>query len=130
MESSVCDKACEILEKTEDGDKLSPAHLYLLQEAVNGNVTELGRQAFENLHSQVIAGTYQPPWFHGVEHMTQDHEGYVYWKGKHVEHYHGSVCHSEEGKRELEELARRCRILESEGAEINVQSAVWNWEDR
>jgi hypothetical protein len=52
---SVCDKACEILRRTNDGDDLSPEHLWLIQEMVNGHLNELGRQEFEKLYQS-------PPW--------------------------------------------------------------------
>jgi len=123
-----CEKACAILQKTNDGGDLDPGHLYLVQSAVNGILTEKGKQAFEDLCRQVEAG-YKKPWFHGIEHMTRDHEGYIYWKGKHVEHYsfYGPKAWEEEGK-EAQELARRCRHLESIGVEVNYSHAVWTWE--
>ena len=32
-------------------------------------------------------------WLHGVPGVTKDHEGYVYWRGRHVEHF--SYSHEE-----------------------------------
>ena len=127
MELSTCDKACEILKKTNDGDDLSPEHLYLIQEAVNEHLSEFGKQEFEKLSQSVLAG-YQKPWFHGIEHMTLDHEGYVLWKGKAVEHYDSPWRWSKEGKEAAEELAERCRHLESIGVELTIGNTIWLWE--
>lgn len=123
---SVCDKAIIILQETNDGDDLSPQHLYLLQEAVNGHLTELGKQKFEELCSSVQAG-YKKPWFHGIEHMTVDHEGYVLWKGKAVEHYDSPWRWSEEAKVQAEEIAVRCRHLESIGEVPGQGNVIWLW---
>ncbi|MDD5701049.1 MAG: hypothetical protein PHU23_03270 [Dehalococcoidales bacterium] len=121
-----CEIACEILQKTHDGDDLAPEHLYLLQNVVNGWVTKAGEEAFQIIHAQVMAGTYKKPWLCGVENLTRDHEGYVYWKGQHVEHY--SHDNYEDMKRDAEDLGRRCRYLESIGVEVNCSHAIWTWE--
>ena len=127
MSQSVCDKACEILRRTNDGDDLSPEHLWLLQEMVNGHLNELGEQEFEKLYQSALAG-YQKPWFHGIENMTVDHEGYVRWKGKEVEHYDSPWRWTEEARVQAEELARRCRHLESIGVETTMGNTVWLWD--
>lgn len=127
MSQSACDKACEILRRTNDGDDLSPEHLWLLQEMVNGHLNELGEQEFEKLYQSALAG-YQKPWFHGIEHMTVDHEGYVRWKGKEVEHYDSPWRWTEEARVQAEELARRCRHLESIGVETTMGNTVWLWD--
>jgi len=122
-----CDLACEILQKTNDGDDLDPRDLKLVENAVNGFLTEAGYQAFQELHQKVLNG-YTPRWFH-VEHLTRNHIGYVYWKGHRVEHYDSPWAYSPEGKKAAEELARRCRILEAEGQELNVNTAIMRWPD-
>lgn len=122
------EKACEILQATNDGNDLTPEDLYLLQGAVNGGLTFIGDVAFVNLHQQVIKGEYKykKPWLHGVEHLTIDHEGFVYWKGHHVEHFTPRFIG---GMREQsQELGRWCQILEDNGIKISVGSAVWNYE--
>ena len=126
MLQSVCDKACFILQKTNDGEDLSPEHLYLLQEMVNGHLNELGEQEFEKLFLSAQAG-YVKPWFHGIEHLTINHVGYVLWKGKVVEHYDSPFCWSKEGKASAEELAKRCLHLESIGQAPSVGTVIWNW---
>lgn len=104
------EKAIEILEKTNDGDDLSPEHLYLTECAVNGFLTEEGAKAFEELYQAVLAG-YKKPWYFGIENLTVDHQHYVYWKGIGVEHF--DRLWSEDAKGWATEVARRCKILES-----------------
>ena len=85
---------------------------------------------FNELHDEVISGRYKAPCLHGIEHLTRDHAGYVYWKGQHVEHYNGPWCYSREGKTQATELARRCRYLESIDAMISCKNAVWLWDEK
>lgn len=120
--------AIEILQKTNDGDDLDPQDLKLVEMAVNGFLTEAGYQAFNELHQKVLKG-YTKPWFHDIEHMTRDHVGYIYWKGHRVEHYDSPWAYSQGAKKQAEELARRCRILESEGQELTVSTAVMRWPE-
>ena len=56
--------------------------------------------------------------------LTRDGEGYVYWKGVHVEHYSYSL---ETMAEQAAELARRCEHLESIGVPVTTGSAVWCW---
>lgn len=118
MESAqfeVADKAIEILQRTRDGDTLDARDIKLVEHAVNGALNEEGQELFEALHSSVISGSYATTrhWFHGIEHMTRDHQGYVYWKGRQIEHYsHSDLA---ESKRDALDLARLCRTFESKG---------------
>jgi len=124
--SDTCDKACKILEATNDGDDLDPNHLKLVELAVNGFLNESGEEAFDDLCRQVEQG-YQKPWFHDIENLTIDQVGYVYWKGKIVEHYDSPYCWSEDAKVSAQEVARRCRILEYAGKEVNTTTVIWRW---
>jgi hypothetical protein len=63
-------KAIEIIEKTNDGDDLSPSHLKLTENAVNGFLNELGQQEFDKLYTAVSHGNYKQPYLQGVEFMT------------------------------------------------------------
>lgn len=125
-----CEMVSEILSRTADGDDLDPDHLWLLQECVNGNLNESGDKLVREIHDQVMAGSYRKPWLCGVENLTRDHQGYVYWKGIRVEHYSfpGKGAH-ERMKAAAEELARRCRILESKGIPVSCTTAVWHWDN-
>lgn len=127
MAQSTADKACEIIRRTNDGDDLAPEHLYLVQEMVNGHLNEQGEIAFEELYQSVLRG-YKKPWFHGIEHLTRDHEGYIYWKGKVVEHYDSPWAGTAEGREAANRLAARCRHLESIGVEPSSTTAIWHWE--
>ena len=122
------DMAIEVLGKTRDGNDLAPEHLKLVELAVNGYLNEAGEVAFYDLYAQVQAG-YAKPWLQGVEHLTRDHEGYVYWKGQHIEHWDGSLAYSENGREPAQELARRCKILEEQGEPINGNTIVWKWNE-
>ena len=46
---TLIDKACTILEKTNDGSNLTPQHLKLIENAVNGFLNEKGLKAFDEL---------------------------------------------------------------------------------
>jgi hypothetical protein len=124
------DMACEILQKTNDGDDLDPKHLYLVQEWVNENLNEYGKQLFRELHAQVAAGTYVKPWFHGIEHLTRNHHGYVFWKGVEIEHYSFSGKDAWEREEEAAiELARRCLLLEALYIQPTCKRVIWRWSD-
>ncbi len=126
--SETCDMACFILQNTDDGDSLAPEHLSLLQSAVNGWMTPEGLEAFRALHESVRKG-YIKPWFHGIENLTNDNVGYLYWKGQCVEHYDLPWAYSEEARKSAEVLADRCRQLEAERKAVNVNTAIWRWPD-
>ena len=123
-----CDKSCEILHRTDDGDDLDPDHLKLVELAVNGFLNEKGVAAFEKLYSDVKAG-YKKPWFHGIENLTIDNVGFVYWKGIQVEHYNLGWHRSAEAKKQAEEVARRCRLLEEHGERVSYATVIWKWKD-
>jgi hypothetical protein len=127
MKENTCDKAIAILQATSDGDKLDPLDLKLVESAVNGFLNEEGIKVFNKLHETIAAGKYKHPWFHGIENMTLDHVGYVYWKGARVEHYEQPWAYSKEAKENAQELKRRCELLESKGILLNITTVIWNW---
>lgn len=124
---SLCDQACDILRSTHDGNDLAPRDLALLERAVNGYLIAGETQIFLELHRRVMSGEYQHPWFHGFEHLTIDHEGFVLWKGQAVEHYSPRWASSEQAKIQATELVRRCRILDSYGIVPTTMTTVWHW---
>jgi len=128
MTASHADAAIEILRLTRDGDDLDPKHLKLVELAVNGMLNETGLTLFRELHAQVQQG-YLKPWFHGVEHVTRNHEGYVLWRGKPIEHFSGDYAISDEAAIYVNELARRCAILEAQGVTPDTNHVVWRWND-
>ena len=125
------DMIIEILEKTNDGNDLSPLHLKLVELTANDFLSEAGEIALYELYANVKKG-YVKPWFLGVEHMTRDHEGFVYWKGIQVEHYdHDHWCsegYQERMFNDAKEIERRCKILESADLKVNSMNTVWNWD--
>ncbi len=127
--SDTCNKACDILKLTNDGDDLDPMQLSYLESAVNGFLTEEGLKVFNELHRLVTTGQYKKPPFHGIENLSIDQVGYVYWKGKCVEHYTLSWSYSEEAHKAALELARRCKLLEEKGITPDTNSAIWNWAE-
>lgn len=127
MSDSIHDLAIEIIVATNDGDDLAPHHLKLVEMAVNGFLDKQGETVFRELAENVRNG-YTKPWFHGIEHLTFNQEGFVYWKGVQVEHYTPSWAYSEDAKRKATVLAERCIHLEAIGEEVNGATAVWDWE--
>lgn len=123
------EKALEILERTEDGEKLHPFDLKLLEMAVNGFLSDAWLVKFEELHADVMAGRYQSAFeaaFHGIAGLRIDRQGYVYWQGVRVEHYDMPWCWGEEARGHAHELAARC--LRYEDAELAVRPGIV-WED-
>jgi|SRR5579864_6721579 len=119
--------ALEIIRATHDGSTLAPQHLKLVESAVNGFLNEQGEKAFQQLHTEVLAGSYRWPWFKGIEHLLLDHVGYVCWKGHTVEHFELPYANSEESTPYAREIARRCAILDAHGIAPTTHAIVW-WE--
>lgn len=117
-----------ILSKTNDGEKLDPSELYLLQEAVNGNLNQRGIEIFTNLYERVDKGEYIKPFLCGIEPFTLDLEGYVYYKDKQVEHFAYTHMGRKEMEKELEILKRRCQYLESIDVELSTITLIWRWD--
>ena len=76
----------EVLQYSNDGEALSPRHLKLVEMAANGVASEAGLAELERIKAALQAGTYQD-WYFGLEGLTLDHQGWVYYRGKRVEHY-------------------------------------------
>ena len=123
------EKALAVIRGTRDGNDLAPEHLKLVELVVNGRAQDDMLAALDRLYEDVVADRYRPPWFHGLEHLTRDLDGYVYWKGQEVEHYAAYYAHSEKGARKARVLAQRCRYLEAVGAPINSEVTVWRWQE-
>lgn len=128
---SIFDQTIFILENTNDGDDLTGHHLKLVESGVNGFLSEAGEVALMELYQSVKKG-YSKPNFLGIENMTRDQEGFVYWKGVQVEHYDHDYWASEgwydRMVKDAKELERRCKIIEDAGLKVNTSSVIWNWE--
>lgn len=121
--------SCEILRATKDGEELAPPDLKIVELAVNGFLNNAGEAIFMGLHRNAtkLEG-YTAPWFLGIEHMTRDHQRYVYWKGVRIEHFDHDHWQQEGWRGRMraaaESLAARCRALESEGITPNWQNVT------
>lgn len=114
MTETIIDQALEIIRATHDGDDLDPHDLKLTEHAVNGLLNDTGKAAFEALLAHVRAG-YVKPWFHRVEHVTRNHDGYVFYKSHRIEHFSPQYAISEDAKLYAQKLAASCRALEAKG---------------
>jgi len=126
MLASISERAISILQATRDGDILAPQDLKLLENAVNGHLSDAGMERFNDLHDSVMIGAYQNRGFHGQADLSCDHEGFVYWKGIQVEHFtrpydpaHTAYC---------EELVGRCLHLQTICVPVNSGTTVWYWD--
>jgi hypothetical protein len=119
--------ALEIIRATDDGSKLAPQHLKLVELAINGFLSEDGHKAFHQLHADVLGGTYRWPWFKEIENLILDEVGYVCWKGQIVEHFEIAYAYSAKSTAYGREIARRCSILDAHGITPSIQAIVW-WD--
>lgn len=110
---NITEQAISVLRQTEDGDKLSGPDLLLLQNAVNGHLNDAGVAELARLLEEVTSGEYfeRVRWLCGIKHLTRDSHGFIYWKGKRVEHF--SHMDAEKLAAESAKLAGRCLLLES-----------------
>jgi len=116
-------KAKELL-PTDTYADLEPAQRALVDQAAAGTLPEAEVAQFEQLYADHRAGVYwfQAQWFHGQEHLTRDGQGYVYWKGKSVEHY--SFRNRVDEAKAARKLAENCRRLEANGFPVNGRTAI------
>lgn len=132
-----CEMAIEILQKTQDGNILSPQELSLIEGAVNDWLIEKGEQMFNELYQSVMNGTFVPfnkRWFRDVENITADTKGaggglWIYYKGINIEHYDLPWAYSEPALKALQELKHRCETVEARGDEVNANTVIWDWKD-
>ena len=122
------DKVIAILQKTQDGDLLSPTHLKLIEMAANDILNNKGKEAFERLYEEIIGGEYRQPNLHGVEYMTQDHDDNILFKGQAVENYASPWVYSLDAKNSLLKLQRECLFLESKGITPSISNCAWDWK--
>lgn len=119
------DKALEILELTNDGDALSGGDLKVVEMACNDALNEDGLVYLDQLLDKCRKG-YTLPWLFDIPNLTRDQEGYVYWKGREVEHY--SSPHSDEERTRLMAYARRlaeqCDLMDRKGIPVNGRTAM------
>lgn len=91
-------------------------------------LNEKGEAQIQALHQKVMNGTYRP-WLHNIEHLSIDSMGNVYWKMQVVEHLKFPWVNKAVGKKYVEKLAQRCRLLENLGKECSIRSVVVEWKE-
>jgi hypothetical protein len=74
--------------------------------------------------------TEAPTWFHGIEHLTLDVDGYLRWKGQTVERFDPDFAKTDAAKGKARILAARCRHLEEIGEPVNKANVVLKWGER
>lgn len=124
---SLIEKSIEILRDSRDGEDLDPAHLSLVEAAVNNNLTERGVEALRQLHAEVTSGKYIKPWLCGIEHVTRDLQGYIYWKGNRIEHFTFSAMDAAHLKAITQRLAEKCSHIEALGLPVGGRTYFNDW---
>lgn len=122
--NDTCEAVCELLRLTNDGNLLAPKHMYLVQLVVNGHASEEGEREFYKILDEARAGKYDAGkvWFYGIENLTKDQIGYVYWKGISFEHF--SYRNGREEHIAAIQYSQRCLTLNAKGIEANNET-VW-----
>lgn len=115
--SDICNQAIEILCATDDGDQLDPPDLKLVEDMVNNHASPDRLARFDALRQAVQGGGYTKRWLHGIEHLTMDTQGYVYWKDKSIEHYSFHDMNAREVA--AQRLGEQCRKLEAGGLPVD-----------
>ncbi len=67
-------------------------------------------------------------YLHGIEYLTKDNQGFVYWKERPVEHY--SYADEVKEKIAAQKLATDCKLLESDGLEVSAWTLNKLWEQQ
>jgi len=113
------EKVIRILELTENGINLSLSQFQML-EFISKNAKTLDlkqQQDFDELYQKVLNNDYKE-FFHGIENVTQNSEGYVYWKGVPIDEFYHINKNKE--KKSAQDLARRCNQIESKGKKVSA----------
>lgn len=122
---ALIDTCLNVLSLSNDGEKLSPRDLKFIENTVNFGCIESGEVYLYEMESKLEKGIYAKSWAFDVEDITQDHEGYIYYKEHHVEHY--SHDDYNEARKAALELRERCQLLEKNNVKVSATSAVWQW---
>lgn len=101
---------------------LTPPDQELLDLVLTGPADPDHYAALALLDTQVASGQYEPTGFYGFSDLSKGHDGYVHWKGRHVEHY----SFDDVGRERLaaQELVRRCQTLEALGFPVNGRTVL------
>lgn len=122
------EKCLAILEKDPDGTQMAPGHVGFVVYAMQNELDGGQKQQLDELYRQVIGGTYHKPWHLGVEHMTIDGDGIVYFKGQVAEYYNRNLMNMLNMRSDLVQLQQECLFLEAKGIPITASSSLsCNW---
>lgn len=124
---ALIDVCCNVLKLSDDGEDLSPRDLKFIENVVNYGCSEEGEIYLYEMEKKLENKTYAKNWAYDVEDLTQDHEGYIYYKGIHVEHY--SHSNYDNARKDALELRDRCKTLEKNNIPVNCANAIWKWGD-
>lgn len=114
-------KIAEIKRYTNKGNTLVNPHRYAIDCINNGWEDEFNLAMLNQAYKQIKEGTYEKlkNCHFGVEHMTMDGDGFIYYKGQHIEHF---AYESSEWFKEWKvtlTAARICKLLEEKNIPIN-----------
>jgi hypothetical protein len=68
--------------------------------------------------------------FHNIENLTLDDEGWLRWKGQTVERFDSDFAESDAAKGKARILAARCKHLEEIGKPVNKMNVVLTWGEK
>lgn len=124
--AKIQEKITEILQLTQDGLRLTPLDRELLRKAITGTLSAIEEDRFLELAREVAVGDYAkyyglPTWT-TLPFLVKDSQGYVYWKGQHVEHY--SFRDKADELAAATQLAAHCQHLEDNGFPVNSRTAI------
>jgi hypothetical protein len=114
---------------THDGNRLAPADLKLVQLAINNMLDRDGLTLFQHLYDNATKpGGYTAPYLFGIEHLTIDKQGRVFWRGLVVEYFDHAFWKRTGWRARMladaAELATRCRQLEAAGLQPTVAKVL------
>jgi hypothetical protein len=115
-------KIKSILERTEDGRELLEPHRRLVHKALTETVSRTGADVIEWLDESTERGTYRTEFFMGIEHLTRDVKGLLFWKSHPIGWFSPDAgeCDEEMAQR----LAVRCRKLDAKGFPITSRAVL------
>lgn len=126
IERSNYKKAQAILQATENGGKLAAQHRRLLELADHGvPLSPYQQEELDGIYAKLPE--YTPPFVHGVEHMTIDWDGTLYYKGEAVDY--GALVWTETlcGRADVVRVQDQCRFLEAQGIRPTAEEIFFNW---
>lgn len=127
-ELSLHDKVLAVIVETRDGEDLAPRDLGLTELVLNDLATSAQVSEFDALYERVcVKRTYaaSSSWLAGVEGVSQDHRGYVYWRGACIEHF--SPVPAPRLRELTLKLQEVCLGMERHGLTPNNSTIYLNW---